>query len=197
MSEQEQSQSIPIASEPVTPILRPYQQKFIADVYAQIRAGVKRVLGFSPTGSGKTLIGSQIVQHAVSKGKHVLFVLHRDILVQQTAEKLSAFGITPGFIKSGWTEDRNALVQVASVQTMAKRGWWRQYPAKVVILDEVHRVWSKPVGKLVAFNRAEKRQSVVMACKRGKSLFIPSLPYQLVLTAPKFTCWHTLRSYKK
>ena len=36
----------------------------------------------------------------------------------------------------------------------------------------------------VAFNHAEKRQSVVMACKRGKSLFILSLPYQLVLTAP-------------
>lgn len=138
MSINEQFHVFPTISEPVIPTLRPYQQQLIAEIYQRIRAGNKRIVAFAPTGSGKTLIGSQIVQHAVTKGKYVLFVVHRDILVQQTAEKLSAFGIAPGFIKSGWAEDRNALVQVASVQTMAQRRWWQQYPANVVILDEVH-----------------------------------------------------------
>lgn len=138
MSQSEQSQVSATISAPIIPTLRPYQQQLISEIYQRIRAGDKRIVAFAPTGSGKTLIGSQIVQHAVSKGKYVLFVVHRDILVQQTAEKLSAFGIAPGFIKSGWAEDRNALVQVASVQTMAQRRWWQQYPANVVILDEVH-----------------------------------------------------------
>lgn len=138
MSASEQSHVSATISAPVIPTLRPYQQQLIAEIYQRIRAGIKRIVAFAPTGSGKTLIGSQIVQHAVSKDKYVLFVVHRDILVQQTAEKLSAFGIAPGFIKSGWAENRNALVQVASVQTMVKRNWWQQYPANVVILDEVH-----------------------------------------------------------
>lgn len=140
MSALEHSESISITPTSTLPLLRPYQKQFIADVYAQIRSGAKRILGFSATGSGKTLISAQIIQHAISKGKRVVFIVHRDILISQTANKLSALGITPGFIKSGWAEDRTALVQVASVQTMVKRDWWQQYPADVVILDEAHLV---------------------------------------------------------
>lgn len=129
-----------ITSPLITPTLRPYQKQFISDFYTQIRSGARRIVGFSATGSGKTLIAAQIVQHATNKGKRVLFVVHRDILISQTAQKLLAFGITPGFIKSGWKEDRTALVQVASVQTMVKRDWWCEYPADVIILDEAHLV---------------------------------------------------------
>lgn len=124
-----------------TPALRPYQQKFIADVYAQIRAGAKRILGFSATGSGKTLVGAQVLAHAVAKGRRTMFIVHRDILVQQTFSKVSLFGLNNcGFIKSGWQENREALVQIGSVQTMARRDWWHQYPADVIILDEAHLV---------------------------------------------------------
>ncbi len=120
------------------PTLRPYQTRFISEVYAHIRAGSKRVLGVAPTGSGKTLISSQIVQHAASKNKRTLFIVHREILISQSAQKLCAFGVNPGFIKSGWQENRESLVQVASVQTLCKRNWWHDYPADVVILDECH-----------------------------------------------------------
>lgn len=140
MTAVEQSQYICVDATSTLPILRPYQKRFITDFYAQIRSGARRVVGFAPTGSGKTLIAAQIVQHAIIKGRRVLFVVHRDILVHQTAQKLNAFGITPGFIKSGWKEDRTALVQVASVQTMVKRDWWQQYPVDIIILDEAHLV---------------------------------------------------------
>lgn len=67
--------------------------------------------------------------------------MHRDILVQQTFSKVSLFGLNDcGFIKSGWRENREALVQIGSVQTMAKRSWWHEYPADVIILDEAHLV---------------------------------------------------------
>lgn len=127
-----------ITTDVVTPTLRLYQNQCIADTYSLIRLGKKRILIFAPTGGGKTLLGSQIARHAVDKGRCILFVVHRDILVEQTAQKLAAFGIIPGFIKSGWKENRRAQVQVASVQTMVKRDWWRQYPADIVILDEAH-----------------------------------------------------------
>lgn len=137
---------------PAPPTLRPYQQRFIADVYTHIRAGTKRILGFAPTGAGKTLIASQIVTHVISRSKRVLFVVHRDILIAQTFNKLCQFGLVEcGFIKSGWQENREALVQIASVQTLDKRDWWHQYPADVIIIDEAHIVaYASVVKKMMA-----------------------------------------------
>lgn len=136
----EQTQLAASDSTLALPKLRPYQTQFIKEVYDQIRAGSKRILGVAPTGSGKTRIAAQIVQHAVLKENPVLFVVHRDTLVSQTDEEFSSFSINSGFIKSGWEENRKSLVQIASVQTLPKRDWWRQYPAKVIVIDECHIV---------------------------------------------------------
>lgn len=136
----EQTQLAASDSTLALPKLRPYQTQFIKEIYDQIRAGSKRILGVAPTGAGKTCIAAQIVQHAVSKQNSVLFVVHRDTLVSQTNEEFSCFGINAGFIKSGWEENRKSLVQIASVQTLTKRDWWRQYPAKVIVIDECHIV---------------------------------------------------------
>ena len=121
------------------PILRDYQNQVISELYAKIRAGFKRILLFSATGSGKTLIGSQIISHAQSKNRKSMFLVHRDILISQTAEKLNSFNVDCGFIKSGWQEDRNASVQLGSIQTMVKRQWWKQsFPAQIILIDECH-----------------------------------------------------------
>lgn len=122
-----------------TPTLRPYQKQFIADLYAQIRAGKRQILGFSATGSGKTVLAAQVAFHAASKNKRTLFVVHRETLISQTADKLSSFGLNEcGFIKSGWQENRESLVQIASVQTLERRDWWQKLNVDIVILDEAH-----------------------------------------------------------
>jgi superfamily II DNA or RNA helicase len=110
-------------SQPITPpTLRPYQKQVIAGIYHHIRNGEKRILVVAATGSGKTLVASQIVAHAASRGKRILFVVHRDILVKQTASKFQQFGVECGFIKAGWQENRDSLVQIASVQTNLEKG---------------------------------------------------------------------------
>lgn len=130
-----------VRATPATLALRAYQKKFVNDVYSQIRGGVKRILGFAPTGAGKTLITAQIAAHAVSKNKRILFIVHRDILISQTADKIYKFGLSNcGFIKSGCPESRDSRVQIASVQTLSKRNWWHQFPADLVIIDECHIV---------------------------------------------------------
>ena len=126
-----------LTSKPI-PVLRDYQKQVISDLYAKIRAGSKRILLFAPTGSGKTLISSQVIADAISKGRKSLFLVHRDILISQTAEKLTSFNVRCGFIKSGWTEERSALVQLGSIQTMVKRQWWKDFDAQVVVVDECH-----------------------------------------------------------
>ncbi len=121
------------------PILRYYQHNFILDLYAQIRNGSKHILGFSPTGSGKTVLAAQVAAHATSKNKRTLFVLHRETLIAQTADKLASFGLNEcGFIKAGWQENRESLVQIASVQTLERRDWWQELNVDIVILDEAH-----------------------------------------------------------
>jgi len=135
-----------------TPRLRPYQQQFIRDVYAQIRAGKKRILGWAATGSGKTLISAQIIAHAVAKAKRTYFIVHRDELISQSHDKLCSFGLEAscGFIKSGRREDRSALVQLASVQSLAKRKWWCDDNADIVVLDEAHlTAFAAPVRQML------------------------------------------------
>jgi superfamily II DNA or RNA helicase len=112
--------------------LRDYQKKVVRQLYERIRAGNRRILVFAPPGSGKTIMASQIVAHAVQRGRRVLF------LVQQTAEKFERFGLECGYIKGGLRENREALAQIASVQTLGNRQWWRDLSVDVVVLDECH-----------------------------------------------------------
>lgn len=135
----EQVQILPAETLVIPPALRPYQKKFINDVYAHIKAGTKRILGFSATGSGKTVISAQVASHAAARGRRVMIVVHREILIDQSYSKFCAFGLNDcGFIKSGRQENRDSLVQIASIQTLAKRNWWHEYPADLIMLDEVH-----------------------------------------------------------
>ena len=84
--------------------LRKYQVKFINDTYKAINDGHRAIACVAPTGSGKTVIMAQIAEHAVSKGKCLLILVHLDVLVGQTYDKLKAFGLDfqTGFIKAGW-----------------------------------------------------------------------------------------------
>jgi len=120
--------------------LRPYQKKVIADLYSLVREGKRRPFIYAPTGAGKTAIASRIIRDAITKERpvafRVLFLIHRDPLLEQTQEALSLYGIETGAIKSGHKEDRTKTVQIASIQTLARRA----LPENIglVIIDECH-----------------------------------------------------------
>jgi superfamily II DNA or RNA helicase len=141
-----QSPQIP-KTNPNPPTLRPYQIKLIQDLYAKLGQGHRRVAVIAGTGAGKTLIAGQICAHAEARGRQLLFLVHLDVLVGQTYEKMWAFGLHCGFIKAGWQEDPTAPIQIASIQTMIKRSWWRQWQADVVLYDEGHTTVFSQVGQ--------------------------------------------------
>lgn len=120
--------------------LRDYQKRVIGEIYQHYRQGIKSVMLVSPTGSGKTLTASHIIRDAVSRQCRVLFIVHREPLVDQTVNTLIKYGIpasTIGYIKAGYpSPDGHELVVVASIQTLARR----DYPKNVgvVIFDESH-----------------------------------------------------------
>lgn len=139
----------PIA--PVPPTLRPYQVKLINDLYAKLSQGYRRIAIIAGTGAGKTVIGGQICAHAEAKGCRLLFIVHLDVLVGQTYEKMRSFGLHCGFIKAGWPEDPTAPIQIASIQTMAKRDWWKTWPAQMVFFDEGHTTIFSQIGQQILY----------------------------------------------
>lgn len=118
--------------------LRDYQASVVKDVYGNIRNGSKKVLLYAGTGAGKTVIATKVIEDALSRGRKCMFVVHRDVLVGQTAAMLGRAGIIYGVIKGGAKEYRRAPVQIASVQTLARRDWWKEWGADLLIWDEAH-----------------------------------------------------------
>jgi superfamily II DNA or RNA helicase len=92
-----------------------------------------------PTGGDKTVIFCKLIEALASKGDRVLIITHRVEILDQTSYKLQSLGIDHGVIKAGRVADAGQRVQLASIQTLARRvGDGRlEYPkADVVVVDE-------------------------------------------------------------
>ncbi|MGD1941646.1 MAG: DEAD/DEAH box helicase [Leptolyngbyaceae cyanobacterium] len=118
--------------------LRDYQEQLVHDLRLAIAQGYRRILVYLPTGGGKTVVASAIVQKIVEKGNRANFILHRDPLVTQTSEKFAAFDIPHGIIKSGYPENPQAPVQICGVQTLDARNL--PIPPGITLIDEAHSV---------------------------------------------------------
>jgi superfamily II DNA or RNA helicase len=116
--------------------LRPYQQQLVTDIRLQYQLGHRKVLAVLPTGAGKTVCFSHIAQAAAKKGNRVLIAVHRQELLDQACRSLP---MPHGLIAANRAMDLSAAVQVASVQTLARR--LHKLPRdffQLVIIDEAH-----------------------------------------------------------
>jgi DNA repair protein RadD len=115
---------------------RPYQVNLIDAVREEFKLGALSVLMQSATGSGKTLVSGWITSEITKRGKRVFFICNRIELVEQTLIAFESLGLDCGIIASGLPENRNALVQICSVDTLRSRLKRENYVADVVIWDE-------------------------------------------------------------
>lgn len=115
--------ALPIAPTPVAaqPTLRPYQAAMVRQAYRHIRNGERRILLIAVMGAGKTITASHMMADCVKRGRRAVFLVGLDVLMRQTAETLSRYGISAGMLGGGHDGDRGASVLVASVQTIARR----------------------------------------------------------------------------
>src|SRR5262249_58419410 len=122
--------------------LRPYQADVIAEIEQAIAAGARKILLVAPTGSGKTVIASEIIKRAVSKYQSALFLAHRREIIQQTSGKLADNGVRHGIIMAEIDPRPMEPVQVASIDTLHVLGVrsdaMRLPPADVLFFDEGH-----------------------------------------------------------
>jgi superfamily II DNA or RNA helicase len=119
-------------------VLRDYQIEAIANVRARMAEGSRRVVLVMPTGSGKTMVGGEVVRLAVERRRCVLWLSHRTELIGQACAALNGNGYDVGAIaaSSGWPVRPGAAVQVASIQTLLARD--HRPPAHLIVWDECH-----------------------------------------------------------
>lgn len=110
------------------------------------REGHKNQLIMAPTGAGKTYLGHRIAHEALVKGRKVVFVCDRTTLINQTSKTADSYGLAAhGIVQANhWRRAPDMPYQIASAQTIAKRGYWPE--ADVIIVDEAHtqmKVWTE------------------------------------------------------
>lgn len=122
--------------------LRPYQLDAIQAAGDAIRRGVRNILIVAPTGAGKTVIGSHILNRVALKNNYGLFFAHRREIIYQTSEKLDHFDCPHGIYMAGERVSALSKIQVSSQQTFQSRiirGGKTPPPANVLMFDEAHR----------------------------------------------------------
>lgn len=123
---------------------RPFQHAAHEALRQGFRDGHKNQMIMAPTGAGKTYLGHRIAHETLVKGRKVVFVCDRTTLINQTSKTADAYGLSAhGIVQANhWRRAVDMPYQIASAQTIAKRGYWPA--ADVVIIDEAHtqlKVW--------------------------------------------------------
>ena len=132
----------------MTITLRPYQSEAVAQIREAYRQRHRSVLFVLPTGGGKTVVFSHIAEQAAAKGSRICILVHRQELLRQASTSLNSMGVRHGLISPRHGMDLSAHVQIASVQTLARR--LHKLPPslfQLLVVDEAHHsnagTWAK------------------------------------------------------
>jgi len=128
--------------------LYPYQQKLFDLIISELkRSKRKRGIAVLPTGGGKTVVFSKIVELAQIKGSRSLILTDRAELLSETGNTLREFNLFPKYIVAGLknppTLEKGTTI-VAMAQTLNRRigrAGWDQFFADIdlIIIDECHK----------------------------------------------------------
>ncbi len=132
--------------------LREYQKDWIEQIFASWQQGHQSVLAQLPTGAGKTVCFAHISDEFLRQGGNVLVIAHRTELIEQAVAKLeSVTGWKVGVIKYGVEPHPERRVQVASIQTLARKELRPDLNTKLLIFDEAHHATSSSYRKIIQF----------------------------------------------
>lgn len=125
--------------------LRPYQQQALSDISAFFKKGGYHCILQSPTGSGKTIMFTEIARRVAAKGNKVLILTDRAELLQQAGGALSLVNLEAFYIKAGQKYvNNNYSAFVAMSQTFRRRikkSYWQKFLKSIslIIIDESHK----------------------------------------------------------
>lgn len=145
--------------------LRDYQEHAVAGLRKAFAEGKRAPLLALPTGGGKTVVFCYVASSAASKGRRVLILVHRAELLRQTSRALERLDVPHGLIAPGCSQTLDA-VQVASVQTLARRLGKMAWLPDLIVVDEAHHgVAGTWAAVLAAFPKAHRLGVSATPCR--------------------------------
>ncbi|MEK4453917.1 DEAD/DEAH box helicase [Paenibacillus sp. FSL L8-0506] len=170
--------------------LRQYQQESRQSIQAEWEKGVQRTLLVLPTGCGKTIVFSKVIEDRVRLGERVLVLAHRGELLDQAADKLSkSTGLGCATEKAEQTSIGSWFrVVVGSVQTLMRDKRLRQFAADhfdTIIIDEAHHCLSDSYQRVLDYFKEANVLGVTATPDRGDmrnlGSYFESLAYEYTL----------------
>jgi len=170
--------------------LRDYQQDARESIQAEWDKGIKKTLLVLPTGTGKTIVFSKVIEDRVKKGERVLVLAHRGELLEQAADKLEkATGLKCATEKAEQTSLGSWYrVVVGSVQTLMRESRLERFQKDffdTIIIDEAHHCISDSYQRVLNYFEDVNVLGVTATPDRGdmKNLgsYFESLAYEYTL----------------
>ncbi|MDU5143540.1 MAG: DEAD/DEAH box helicase [Paenibacillus dendritiformis] len=170
--------------------LRTYQQEARSAIQAEWEKGVQRTLLVLPTGCGKTIVFSKVIEDRVRKGERVLVLAHRGELLDQAADKLEkSTGLKCAREKAEQTSIGSWFrVVVGSVQTMMREKRLQQFDKDffdTIIIDEAHHCISDSYQRVLQYFESANVLGVTATPDRGDmrnlGSYFESLAYEYTL----------------
>lgn len=170
--------------------LRPYQQEARESIQDEWEKGVKRTLLVLPTGCGKTIVFSKVIEDRVRLGERVLVLAHRGELLDQAADKLErSTGLKCATEKAEQTSIGSWFrVVVGSVQTMMRAKRLEQFDRgffDTIIIDEAHHCLSDSYQRVLQYFESANVLGVTATPDRGDmrnlGSYFESLAYEYTL----------------
>ena len=127
--------------------LRPYQRAAEAAVLEQWDSGALRTLLVLPTGCGKTVVFSKVIEDRVRAGDRCLILAHRGELLDQAADKLKRTTGLGCALEKGESSCLGSWYRVTagSVQTLMREKRLARFAPdyfQTIVVDEAHHVLS-------------------------------------------------------
>lgn len=124
--------------------LRNYQAETIDQIYQSLRQGHRRIIVQQPPRTGKTVIFAEIARRTTLKNNHVLFLVHRKEILDQTIKTFKKQNV-----------DFN-LTTLGMVQTLTRHVSEIPKP-QLIIVDEAHHALARTYQRVLeAFPKAYK-----------------------------------------
>lgn len=170
--------------------LRPYQETARQKVQEEWEEGKKRTLLVLPTGTGKTIVFSKIIEDRVKKGERVLVIAHRGELLEQASDKLyKSTGLKTATEKAEQTSLGSFYrVVVGSVQTLQREKRLNQFPPEyfdTIVIDEAHHAISDGYQRVLQHFESANVLGVTATPDRGDmrnlGSYFESLAYEYSL----------------
>jgi superfamily II DNA or RNA helicase len=166
----------------MTPTLRPYQYQAVQQIREAYRQRHRAVLFVLPTGGGKTVVFSHIAEQAAAKGSRICVLVHRQELLRQASASLASLDVPHGLIAANRSMDLSQPVQVASVQTLARR--LHKLPPglfQLLVVDEAHHSNAGTWAKVLAHFSSARVLGVTATPVRGDSRGLGEWYSELIL----------------